>query len=135
MDEAAKSFELRASVAGNTRTYARQAAERAVEQATRPNIFDTAASGKPIATAQGFLSRLLGSDEAAQLARQDATWGQIADLLTRPAQQGGGSFLQALQGAAGQLPMIDRQAARIGNAVTRGVAVSSAPLGTLMQKQ
>lgn len=133
VDQAAKSFELRAGVTANSRTYARQAAERSVKDATAPGIIDSIASGKPVDTAQGFLGKLTGSTDAARLAREDQTWGQIADLLTQPAGQAGGTFLQALQSAAVKLPVIDRQAAAVNRAVTGGVAISSGPSRRLLQ--
>lgn len=135
IDQAAKSFELRAGVSSNSRTYARQAAERAVDQATSPSIIETAASGSPVKTVQGALRNFMGTSDADMLARKDATWGEIANLLTQPATQGGGTFLQALQSAAQRLPVIDRQAASVARGVTGGVAIGAAPARTLLQKR
>lgn len=132
IDQAAKSFDLRASVTGNSRTYARQAAERAVGAATEPGIVENAASGRPWASSQGLLQSLFGTGPQAQLGRQDAAWGDIANILTQPAGAGGGTFLQALQGAAGRLPVIDQNAARITDAVTRGTAIGAAPTRRLV---
>jgi len=134
IDEAARSFDVRAGVATNSRTYARQAAERAVGQATESGALERAAQGKPLASVQGFLANLFGAGEAAQLARQDEAWGEIADILTQPAGRAGGAFLSALQGAAGRLPAIDQSAVRIGDAVNRGVALSNAPTRRLVEK-
>lgn len=131
VDEASRSFELRAGVSTNSRTYARQAAERAVNQATAPGPLEQAAQGKPVATIQSFLSSLLGAGETQQLGRQDAAWGEIANLLTQPATQAGGTLLQALQGVAGQIPAIERTAGQISRGVNRGFAVSSPLGGTL----
>lgn len=128
VDRAATAFQLRANVATNSRTYARGAAERAVDDATAPSIIQNAASGKPIDTAQGFLQSLAGTDKASQLARKDQTWGDIANLLTTPADAAGGSFLQALQGAAGALPTIDRNTARLSSGMTRGLSGVAVPL-------
>jgi hypothetical protein len=127
VDQAAKAFDIRAGVATNSRTYARQTAERAVDAATQPGIIENAASGRPWASSQGFLQGLFGTGPQAQLGRQDAAWGEIANILTQPANQGGGAFMQALQGAAGRLPVIDQNAARITDAVTRGTAISAGP--------
>jgi hypothetical protein len=129
IDEAAQSFEVKAGVAANSRTYARQAAERAVKQSTAPSVVETASRGRPLKMAQGFLETLFNSGDAAQLAREDAAWGEIANLLTQPAGQAGGTFLSALQGAAGRLPVIDQTAARISSGVSRGNAIASRPFG------
>lgn len=133
LDQSVKAFELRAGVTTNSRTYARQAAERAVGQATAPSILETAASGSPIKTVQGALRGFMGTSDADMLARQDATWSEIADLLTQPAGRAGGTFLQALQGAAQRLPVIDRQAAAVARGVTGGVAIGAAPSRRLVQ--
>ncbi|NOV17885.1 hypothetical protein E5S70_17690 [Ensifer adhaerens] len=132
VDQAARSFEVRAGVAANSRTYARQAAERAVDQATAPSFIENAASGRPVASARGFLQSLLGTGEPAQLARQDETWGEIANILTQPAGMAQGTFLRALQAAAQQIPVADRQAANLARGVTTGTAISSAPARRLM---
>lgn len=104
VDQAAKAFEVRAGVTANSRTYARQAAERAVEAATAPGIIENLTNGRPLASAQGFLQGLLGTGPQAQLARQDAAWSEIANILTQPASQGGGSFLRALQAPLADCP-------------------------------
>lgn len=135
IDEAARSFEVRAGVAANSRTYARQAAERAVGQATGAGVLEKAAQGKPLASVQGFLANLFGAGEQAQLGRQDAAWGEIANILTQPAGQAGGTFLSALQGAAGRLPVIDQNAARLAAGVSRGNAIASRPFGQQLESR
>ncbi|PZM07581.1 hypothetical protein [Rhizobium tubonense] len=127
IDRAATAFQLRANVSTNSRTYARQAAERAVDTATSPSMVQNAASGKPIVTAQGFLKSLAGTDDASMLARKDETWRDVANLMTMPANTAQGSFLQALQGAAAQLPTIDRNTGRIVAGVTRGLSGGLVP--------
>lgn len=113
VDQAARSFELRAGVTANSRTYARQAATRAVEDMTAPSALEVAAGGKPLEAGRTLLQRLLGVGPEAQLGRQDTAWGDIAGLLTHPAAQGNATFLQAMQGAANRLPIIDQNAAAI----------------------
>lgn len=135
LDTAARSFELRASVSSNSRTYARQAAERAVGQSTAPSFIENAADVRPVEAGRSFLRSILGTGPDAQLGRQDATWGEIANLLTQPANQGGGTFLQAVQRAAQQIPTTDRQAESIARSVTRGAALSNAPAQTLLQRR
>lgn len=133
VDEAARSFELRAGVANNSRTYARQAAERAVEQATAPGVVETIASGRPLASVQSLLQAILKTDPQTQLARQDATWGEIANLLTQTADQGRSAVAQALLKSAQQLPAIDQKTSAIIDAITKGAAVSSTPANRLMR--
>ena len=134
VDTAAKSFELRANLAANSKTYARQATDKAVSDATAPGFIDIAASGQPLATAKSVMQNLFNTGDKAHLARKDALFQEIADLLTRPAGQAGGSFLQAMQGAANRLPAIDRNAVLVGNAVNRGIAFSSPQARRLLEK-
>lgn len=134
VDQAARSFELRAGVSSNSKTYARQAAERAVEQATAPGIVETAASGKPLAGAQGIMQALLRTSPQNQLARQDAAWGEIANLLTQPADQGRSAVVQALMRASQQVPVVDQRTNAIVQALTRGGAVSSTPANRLLRE-
>ncbi len=132
IDQAAKSFDLRAGVSANSRTYARQAAERAVDQATAPGFIETAASGKPLETARGVMQRVFGVGDEAQLARKDAAWSDIANLLTQPANQANAAFVQAMQGAANRLPIIDQNAAAIARGITGAAAVSASPTRRLL---
>lgn len=118
VDQAARSFDLRAGVAANSRTYARQAATRAVDEATAPGPIETLATGRPVEAGRTMLQRLLGVGPEAQLGRQDAAWADIANLLTQPVDGANSSFFQAIQGAANRLPVIDRTA----SAITRNTA-------------
>ncbi len=122
LDRAAQSYDLRASVATNSRTYGRQAAERAVEEATAPGVIDSAASGSPILSAQTFLQGVFGTSPANRLARQDETWGSLADLLTMPINDAQNMRLSALAQAAAGRPAIEAQANRIGTGISRGSA-------------
>ena len=123
LDEAARSFDLRASVATNSRTFGRQAAERAVEQATAPNIIESAAGVRPVAALQGFAQGMFGTSPADQLLRQDRTWATLADLLTQPASAGQGTLLSALQEAAAQQPAIARQSQQLRDRTGMGLSV------------
>jgi len=133
IDQAARSFEIRAGVASNSRTYGRQAGDRAIRQQAAPGFIEEAASGAPLKSAQSFFQNLMGTGPEAQLAREDAIAGELANLLTQPVNQGGGTFLQAMQRAAQQIPVSDRQAQAVTNAVTRGVALTAQPGRRLLQ--
>lgn len=133
VDEASRSFELRAGVATNSRTYGRQAGDRALRQQAAPSFIEEAASGAPLKSAQGFFQSLMGTGPEAQLAREDAIAGELANLLTQPVGQGGGAFLQAMQRAAQQIPVSDRSAQSVTNAITRGAALSSQPAQRLIR--
>jgi len=134
LDRAAQSYDLRSSVATNSRTYGRQAAERAVEEATAPGIIESAAGVRPLRAAQTFAQGVFGISPADRLARQDRTWGSLADLLTIPMADAQSVRLRALANAAAQIPAIENQANRIGARTALGLA-HLAPQGGKLQGQ
>lgn len=135
LDEVMKSFELKAGLAQNSKTFARQNADRAVKDITAPGIVETAAEGSPLQSARKVVQGVFNTGEPAQLARQDQVWNDIADLLTRPASEGGGMWVQAIDQTARQLPQIQQRAGAVGNAVNRGTAISAAPVRRQFQSK
>lgn len=117
LDRAATSFDLRASVAENSKTYARQATDQRVKDITAPGFIATAAQGAPIKAGQRIAQVLTGQTPANVSARQDAIYSEIARLLTQPAGQAHAAFnaIDSLgrSDAATQL-MVDRIARALG---------------------
>lgn len=95
IDQAAKSFDLRASVADNSKTFARQATERQVNDVTAPGVIGKVAAGEPLNAAKRIAQALTGQTPERLAARQGTVYSQLADVLTRPAGQ---NVLKALQG-------------------------------------
>ncbi len=95
IDQAAKSFDLRAAVADNSKTFARQATERQVSDVTAPGMFGKLAAGEPLNAAKRVAQALTGQTPERLVARQGEIYSQLADVLTRPAGQ---NVLTALQG-------------------------------------
>lgn len=87
IDRATKSFELRASVAENSKTYARLATDQRVKEMTSPGAVGTLMQGQPLNAVQRIAQVMTGQTPAKMAERQDAVYSQIADLLTRPAGQ------------------------------------------------
>lgn len=85
LDRISSSFELRASVAENSKTYARQAVSGRIDEMTSPGAIGTAAQGKPINALQRVAQALTGQTPEAINARQNAIYSEIAEFLTRPA--------------------------------------------------
>jgi hypothetical protein len=83
IDQAATSFDLRASVTENSKTYARQATDRKIGEMTAPGAVGTLAQGKPLNAMQRVAQVLTGQTPARVTAKQNAIYSQIADLLTR----------------------------------------------------
>lgn len=87
LDRVATSFELRASVAENSKTYARQAVSGRIDEMTAPGAVGTLAQGKPLNAVQRVAQALTGQTPEAIAGRQNAIYSDIADFLTRPADQ------------------------------------------------
>jgi hypothetical protein len=87
LDRATASFELRASVTENSKTYARQATDRRVKEITQPNFAEKAMQGEPINAVRRIAQILTGKTPEKIAAREDAVYSQIAKLLTDPRQK------------------------------------------------
>lgn len=101
VDRVAQSFNLRGSVAENSKTFARQATNQMVEGMTAPGAVGTLAQGKPLNAVQRVAQALTGQTDEAVRGRQDAIYSEISDFLTRPASQAIPAF-QAMQNYQGQ---------------------------------
>lgn len=87
MDRVAKSFDLRASVAENSKTYARLATDRRVRDATDPGAMGKLVAGKPLNALQRIAQVLTGTTPENQVTKQDAVYSELAKLLTSPQSQ------------------------------------------------
>lgn len=101
IDRVAQSFNLRGSIADNSKTFARQATNQMVQDMTAPGAIGTLGQGKPINAGQRLIQALTGQTPEAIQGRQDAIYSEIADYLTRPAAQAIPAF-QAMQNYQGQ---------------------------------
>uniref|UniRef100_Q11LT2 Uncharacterized protein n=1 Tax=Chelativorans sp. (strain BNC1) TaxID=266779 RepID=Q11LT2_CHESB len=117
IDRITRSFELRASVADNSRTYARQAMDERVRDLTAPGVVRTAARGEPINATQRVIQALTGQTDEAMRSRQDAIYAEIADLLTR---QGGAG--QSIYDATNRIGRTDIATQLIADRIARGLS-------------
>lgn len=85
IDKAATSFDLRAAVAANSKTFARQATSQTVEDMTSPGAVKKALEGEPIKATKQLVQLLTGQTPEKRIADQDKIFSGLADLLTRPA--------------------------------------------------
>ncbi|TJU85570.1 MAG: hypothetical protein E5Y10_24400 [Mesorhizobium sp.] len=97
VDRATTSFDLRASVAENSKTYARQATDRRIGEMTAPGPIGTLAQGKPLNAVQRIAQALTGQTPEKITAKQDAVYSQLAEILTRGGAQAQPVF-DAIQG-------------------------------------
>ena len=112
LDRIATSFDLRASVAENSKTFARQAIAGNIEQMTAPGAVGTLAQGKPLNAMQRVAQAITGQTPEAVAGRQNEIYSQIADLLTRPASQSIPAY-QAMTNLSGQSAINQRRALEI----------------------
>lgn len=92
IDRAATSFDLRASVAENSKTYARLATDKKIGEMTAPGTVATLAQGKPLNAAQRIAQALTGQTPEKVVAKQDAIYSELAKVLTRDAASSRATF-------------------------------------------
>lgn len=112
VDQAAKSLELRANMATNSKTFVRTDTDRTVREASTGGIGGAIRAGEPITTTKQVLQGLLGGTELDNLARQDRVYSEIARALTSKNPQ---SILQNLQQIARKNPQNAAIAKTVGN--------------------
>lgn len=82
LDRATRSFELRASVAENSKTFARQATERRIKEITQPGPVGKLMQGEPLNAGKRVAQVLSGKTPERIAAQEDSMYSQIAKLLT-----------------------------------------------------
>jgi len=132
IDRAAKSFDLRAAVTENTKTFARQATDARVSQMTEPGFVGQLLQGKPLKAGQRIAQALTGQTPERITANQNAVYSQLAEALTRPAGQAQPLF-DAMQKLGTTDQATQLMAARIARALSGpGLAY---PSSTLLQNK
>lgn len=102
IDRAAMSFDLRASVADNSRTFARQEMKRRLGDMTEGDgPISALAKGEPVNAGKRVIQALTGQSKAHILASQDQIYQEVVQALL---QRGGGAVrnMQALRTLQGQ---------------------------------
>jgi len=118
IDRITASFELRAAVADNSATYARQAMERRVGDFAAPDtMLRTAKRGEPLQATKRAIQSLTGETAAAVKGREDALYGELARLLTM---QGGPG--QNVYNAIGNLGRTDQATQLMMDRISRGLS-------------
>ena len=130
VDRIATSFNLRASVAENSKTFARQSLAEGIEQTTAPGAIGTLAEGKPINAAQRVAQALTGRTPEALAQRQNIIYSDIADFLTRPSSQTLPAY-QAMTNLSGQNAINQQRALQIARLLS-GAQPAAYPTGALL---
>ena len=97
IDEAAQALGLRANVAVNSRTAARQAFQQAIDAEAAPGVIGIAAQARPVAAGRRVIQGLTGATPEAIARRSERVRGQVADVLTRSG--AGPTILRAIEQA------------------------------------
>lgn len=116
IDRAAMSFDLRASVTENSKTYARQATDRRIGELTGPGPIGKAAQGEPIQATKRIVQALTGMTPENIRGKEDAVYSEVARLLTR---QGGAG--QGVYNAIGKLGQTDQATALMRDRIARAL--------------
>ena len=103
LDKIASTFEIRASVAQNSKTATRLAAERMVDERTGLGMVGKAARGEPLNAGRTALQKMTGYTDDYLRGLQDQTYSNLAELLTRRGGPG-----QGVYDAIGKLGQTDR---------------------------
>lgn len=128
IDQAATSFELRAAIAMNSRTYARTAMNDVISEQTAPGLLRTLAQGEPVNAAKRIIQGLTGETAEATQARQMGLYEEIAEALTSVRGMNAQRSLQMMTRAIEGQPLNDQQARVIANAVIAAFEGSGVPV-------
>lgn len=83
LDQASSALDLRAGVASGSRTFARTATDETI-RGQRGGVVDMALEGRPLAAGRAAWQGVTGRTPAAQARMDDATYQELARLLTGP---------------------------------------------------
>lgn len=92
VDRIATTFELRAGVAENSKTFARTSTDNAIKEQTSSGPIRTMAEGEPLNAGKRLVQLLTGQTPSRLAGRQQAIYSELADYLTRPAEEATHAF-------------------------------------------
>lgn len=121
--KATKSFELRASVAENSKTYARLATDRRIKEMAQPGPVGKIMQGEPIQAGKRAVQLLTGKTPEKVAAQEDAMYSQIARLLTGSKEEA----MPLFQGID-KLKSLDMQNAADANSLARTLTRNQAAM-------
>lgn len=123
VDQAAKSLELRANIATNSKTFVREETDRMVKDSATGGLLGAVRSGEPITSTKQVWRSLLGGTDADNLLRTDKVYTELATALTRQNPQ---QLLRNLQAIATANPRNAALARTIGSLLGYPVAAPAA---------
>lgn len=125
-DQAAAAYALRAAVADNSKTFARQEAQRTMQAQVNDGPINALRSGEPLNASRRLAQLLLGRTEADKLNLTDQTATALVRALTENRGQDAVNILLRMQGVQQMLAPIEANGGRLTQALLRPLA---APVG------
>jgi len=119
LDRVSQSFGLKASVAQNSKTAAREATREMVESQTSGGVLNTLQEGEPLNASKRLIQALTGRTPEAIRGQQDMVYSDIADFLTRPSGVAIPAF-EAVQNFGGRIAANDVRAMEIARILGMG---------------
>jgi hypothetical protein len=135
LDKMATALELRAALAGNSKTAIRSAIQGQVQAEATPNlaIRTLGNMGNPLEAAREVTQTIAGIDPRSMSDAERAIFAEIADALTRIQGPAAQRALVAVNKALQGQPIKDAEAQLIGRAVAGSTAVGAYRAGTQTQ--
>jgi hypothetical protein len=123
LDKAQAAISLKAAVAQNSKTFARQQTAKSIEERGKDSIVQAAREGLPLEVPRRAWRQLTGGTPDAQQERVNEIYSQIANVLTGPRGAGASNALQQLLKAyqTGQTNAATAQT--VGNLATGALAL------------
>lgn len=122
IDQTGRALDLKASVAGNSKTFARQAVDQTVQDQAKDGVLGSLREGDPIEAARAVVRSVIGRSATSRTAETDKIYEEIARYLTGPR---GLDAKQAVQQLESMVPLIDDQVRRLGMAGERAGRVGA----------
>lgn len=129
IDEAATGFELRAAIAENSKTAARNMTNQSVREQTQGGVVRTIMQAEPINATKMLVQALTGETAEAQALRQSGLYQEIAEVLVNTRGGRAQRALQIIEDAVRGQAVTDRQATYVARTLS-GLLVSGAPVAS-----
>lgn len=130
LDENLTALELRAAIAGNSKTAMRQGIKGTLDAATAPGAIGTLMQGEPVNATRRVVQFLTGKTPEMAALRQQGILDEIARALTGIRGQAAKSALETVQNAMRGQPVTETQARLIGRVLGTGAAVGGYQTGS-----
>lgn len=115
VDRITSGLNLRAAVSENSRTARRQAIQGTIDEASAPNVLQSAAAGEPIDSAKRVVQLLTGETPASRAFRREGVAEEVASFLTTQKGKSAEAALNYINRAMDGQRLTDAQAKFVAN--------------------